>query len=286
MSNSIIDDRFYFSSETISLIKYYSGSTFVIKYGGSAMKDEFMQSNIINDICLLSSLGINIILVHGGGHIIDNWLKKLDIDPVFHNGIRITDFNTVEVVEMVLSAKVNKHLVTQLNNSNVLSVGLSCKDANLIMASPISSTHENYTGKVEKVNPAILTTLLSNNFLPVVSSVASDVYGNTYNLNADTAASFIAAALSVDKYIMITDTPGVLQDLNKPDSLMKNLNIDQVNQMKADGMISGGMIPKLDSCVYSLLNNVKEAHIIDGRLRHSLLYEILTFTGSGSKIIK
>nr|YP_009394831.1 acetylglutamate kinase [Polysiphonia elongata]ARW63393.1 acetylglutamate kinase [Polysiphonia elongata] len=286
MSNSIIDDRFYFSSETISLIKNYSGATFVIKYGGSAMKDESIQSNIIQDISLLSSLGINIILVHGGGYIIDHWLKKLNITPVFQDGIRITDYSTVEVVEMVLSAKVNKSLVSQFNKRNILSVGLSGKDANLITASPISDMSENYTGKVDNVNPFLLSTLLSNGFLPVVSSVACDVEGKTYNLNADTVASSIAASLSVDKYILITDTPGVLKDLKDSNSLMKNLTITQVNQLKNDGTISGGMIPKLDSCVYSLLNNVKEAHIIDGRLRHSLLHQTLTYAGRGSKIVK
>lgn len=286
MSNSIIDDRFYFSSETISLIKNYCGATFVIKYGGSAMKDKFIQSNIIQDISLLSSLGIKIILVHGGGYLVDHWLKKLNITPVFQDGIRITDYNTVEVVEMVLSAKVNKSLVSQFNERNILSVGLSGKDANLITASSISDTSENYTGKVDNVNPVILNTLLSNGFLPVVSSVACDIDGKTYNLNADTVASAIAASLSVDKYILITDTPGVLKNLQDSTSLIKNLNITQVNQFKTDGTVSGGMIPKLDSCVYSLLNNVKEAHIIDGRLRHSLLYETLTCSGRGSKIVK
>nr|YP_009394413.1 acetylglutamate kinase [Leptosiphonia brodiei]ARW62975.1 acetylglutamate kinase [Leptosiphonia brodiei] len=286
MSNSILDDRFYFFPETISLIKNYCGSTFVIKYGGSAMKDISIQSNIIQDISLLSSLGINIILVHGGGYAIDQWLEKLNINPVFHNGIRITDAVTVEVVEMVLSAKVNKKLVSEFNKSEVLAVGLSGKDANLITASSISGTPENYTGQVDNVNPIILSTLLSNGFLPVVSSVASDIHGNTYNVNADTVASFIASALKVDKYILITDTPGVLKNINDPNSLVKTLNIDQVNKFKSEGIIMGGMIPKLDSCVYAVLNNVKEAHIIDGRLRHSLLYETLTFIRNGSRIVK
>lgn len=285
MSNLIFDDRFYFSSETVSLIKSYYGSTFVIKYGGSAMKDDFIQSHVIKDISLLSSLGINIILVHGGGYLIDYWLKKLNIDPLFENGVRITDLNTAEVVEMVLSAKINKNLVTKLNQQNTMAVGLSGKDANLITSASLSNMPNNYTGKVDKIDTTILTALLSSGFLPVVSSVASDQAGITYNINADTVASSIAVALKADKYILITDTPGVLKDLNDSSSLMKTINIKQVNQLKSDGIIVGGMIPKLDSCIYSLRNNVKAAHIIDGRLRYSLLHEIFTASRIGTQIV-
>lgn len=280
------NDRFYINSETISFIQTYSGSTFLIKYGGSAMKNKLLQSYIIQDIVLLSSFNINIILVHGGGYIIDSWLRKLNIEPIFHNGIRVTDNKTIEVVEMVLSSKVNKKLVSQLNQSCVLAVGLSGKDANLINASSISGIFNDYTGKIDSINPDILSVLLSNGFIPVISSVAADNLGYTYNINADTAASFIAASLRVDKYILITDTLGVLKDLNRSDTIIRDLKINQIDDLKSDGTISGGMIPKLDSCTYSISNGVKESHIIDGRLKHSLLSEIFTFDRIGSRITK
>lgn len=285
MSNSIFDNRFYFSSDTVPLIKKYVGSTFVIKYGGSAMKDKVIQSNIIQDISLLSSLGIKIILVHGGGYAIDRWLEKLDIEPRFHNGIRVTDSKTIEVVEMVLSGQINKELVALLNEQNTVAVGLSGKDANLITASPLSQMSQNFTGKVNEVNPCILNTLLSNGFLPVVSSIASDVNGDTYNINADTVASAIASSLKADKYIMITDIPGVLLDVNKPDTLIKELSTYDIQNLRSTGIISGGMIPKLDSCSSAVNNMVKSAHIIDGRIRYSLLYELFTKSRIGSMVI-
>lgn len=282
----MIYNRFHLNSETVSLVKIYSGSIFVIKYGGSIMKDDLLQSYLIQDIVLLSSFGINIILVHGGGYIINNWLEKLNIESKFSDGVRITDRHAIEVVEMVLSGKVNKKLVSCLNKNNLLSVGLSGKDANLIVASSFSGKFDDYTGKIDVINPSILLTLLSNHFVPVISSIAFDVYGNTYNINADTAASFIASSLKVDKYILLTDTLGVLKNLAQSNTLIKNLSIEEANQLKADKIISGGMIPKIDSCIYSLSNGVKEAHIIDGKIRHVLLNEIFTFHRVGSRIIK
>lgn len=286
MSNSIVDDRFYISPEVISSIKAYSGSTFVIKYGGSVMQDKLLQYYMIQDIALLSSCGIKIILVHGGGYSINKWLKKLNIPTLFSNGVRVTDKDSIEVVEMVLSGSINKQLVLELNNHHIPSVGLSGKDANLIKASSLSGTDNDYTGKIDSVDPSILRILLSNGFIPVVSSIACDSLGNTYNVNADTVASYIAASMSVDKYILMTDTPGVLKDINNPETIIKNLNINQVNALKVEGVISGGMIPKLDSCIHCLVHNVRETHIIDGRLRYSLLTEILTSKGSGSTIVK
>ena len=286
MSNSTIYNRFHLNAETISLVKIYYRSIFVIKYGGSIMKDELLQSYLIQDIVLLSSFGINIILVHGGGYIINNWLEKLNIDSKFYNGVRITDRYAIEVVEMVLSGKVNKKLVSCLNKNNLLSVGLSGKDANLIVGSSLSGKFDDYTGKIDCINPSILLNLLSNRFIPVISSIAFDVYGNTYNINADTAASHIASSLKVDKYILLTDTLGVLKNVGESNTLIKNLSIEEATQLKVDGVISGGMIPKLDSCIYSLSHGVKEAHIIDGKIRHVLLHEIFTLNRLGSRIIK
>nr|YP_009399997.1 acetylglutamate kinase [Tolypiocladia glomerulata]ARW69816.1 acetylglutamate kinase [Tolypiocladia glomerulata] len=285
MSNTIQSNSFHFSSETISLIKYHIGSTFVIKYGGSVMKNDIMQYNIIQDISLLHVLGIKVILVHGGGYMIDRWLKKLNINSRFENGIRITDSETVEVVEMVLSGKINKKLVSLFNTIDVKALGLSGKDSNLVTALPISSKVGSFTGKVHHVNTNVLNILLSSGFLPVISSVASDTFGQTYNINADTLASSIAASLQADKYIMITDTPGILIDVNNPDTLVKKLNSCKAKKLKSDGLISGGMIPKLDSCLYSLNNNVKSAHIIDGKIRYSLLRELFTKDRVGSIIV-
>lgn len=286
MSNSISSNRFYFSSGTSSLIKNHVGSTFVIKYGGSVMKDLSVESNIIDDISLLSSLGIKIILVHGGGHIIDKWLERLNISPSFHNGVRVTDSETIEIVEMVLSGQVNKRLVSLFNNNGVYAVGLSGKDASLITASPLHKISENFTGMVDSVNPNVLKSLLSGGFLPVVSSTAPDIHGNTYNINADTLASSIASSMKVDKYIVITDTPGILLDLNKPETLIKKLSVKRLQTLKSSGVISGGMIPKLDSCLFALDNMVKAVHIVDGRLQHSLLHELFTESRVGSMILR
>lgn len=277
--------RFYFSSETISLIRQYVGSTFVIKYGGSAMKDEVVQSNVIEDIALLCSLGIKIILVHGGGYLVDTWLKKLDLNPRFENGIRITDAQTVEVVEMVLSGQVNKKIVSLFNNVNIPAVGLSGKDSNLVIASPRSNNDGDFTGTVSKVSTKILDNLTSSGFLPVISSIASNSLGSTYNINADTFASSIASAIQADKLILLTDTPGVLADISNPQTLIKDLNLEKINKLKSDGIIKHGMIPKVDACLDALRNNVKAAHIVDGMLRYSLLYELFTYSRIGSRIV-
>lgn len=285
MSNHTVSDRFYFSTDTLSLVNKYSGATFVIKYGGSAMQNNSLQIDVIKDISLLHVLGIKIVLVHGGGLFINNWLNKLNIQPKFENGIRITDHDTMEIVEMVLSGNINKHLVSLFNQNNILSIGLSGKDANLINASPMFDNSKNLTGKVESVNTLILDILLSNNCLPVVASVASDSDYNTYNVNADTAASSIASALKADKLILLTDTPGVLRNVDDSSSLISNLNLQSIKELYSEQIISDGMIPKIESCVNALNSNVKAAHIIDGRLKHSLLYEVLTSERVGSMIV-
>nr|YP_009394206.1 acetylglutamate kinase [Rhodomela confervoides]ARW62768.1 acetylglutamate kinase [Rhodomela confervoides] len=285
MSNHTVSDRFYFSTDTLSLVNKYSGATFVIKYGGSAMQNNSLQIDVIKDISLLHVLGIKIVLVHGGGLFINNWLNKLNIQPKFENGIRVTDHDTMEIVEMVLSGNINKHLVSLFNQNNILSIGLSGKDANLINASPMFDNSKNLTGKVESVNTLILDILLSNNCLPVVASVASDSDYNTYNVNADTAASSIASALKADKLILLTDTPGVLRNVDDSSSLISNLNLQSIKELYSEQIISDGMIPKIESCVNALNSNVKAAHIIDGRLKHSLLYEVLTSERVGSMIV-
>nr|ARW68782.1 acetylglutamate kinase [Palisada sp.] len=286
MSNTVTSDCFCFSNDTLSLIHKYTGSTFVIKYGGSAMQDTSLQSQVIQDLSFLHCLGINIILVHGGGMFIDQWLNKLNIKPVFQDGVRITDSQTMDVVEMVLVGRVNKKLVTLLNQNSINSVGLSGQDANLVIASSISDASSNLTGQVDSVNPQLLHLLLSNNFIPVVASVASDYRGNRYNINADTIASAIAVAVKADKLILLTDTPGLLLDLNDYSTLVKKLDLEKIRSLMSHNVISGGMIPKIQSCVDALIGDVKAAHIIDGRIKHSLLYELLTYDRVGSMIVQ
>lgn len=285
MSNFSASDGFYFSSDTLALINQYSGSTFVIKYGGSAMKDNALKINIIQDISLLHLLGIKIILVHGGGYLIDNWLNKLGIKPKFHNGLRITDIQTMEVVEMVLSGHINKNLVTLLSRYNVNSIGLSGKDAGLITAVPLYDSVDNFTGKVDKINVNLLDILMCNNLLPVIASVAADLQGCSYNINADTLASSIASSLQADKLILITDMPGLMFDVNDSSTLMKHINLNQIHRLTSEGVIKDGMIPKIDSCIDALNNNVAAAHIIDGRVRYSLLHEVLTYNRIGSMLV-
>nr|YP_010951611.1 Acetylglutamate kinase [Laurencia catarinensis]WMP12550.1 Acetylglutamate kinase [Laurencia catarinensis] len=285
MSNNSMTDRFYFSNDTLSLINKYIGSTFVIKYGGSAMQDSSLQSQVIKDLSLLYYLGINIVLVHGGGMFINHWLNKLNIKPLFENGVRITDSQTMEIVEMVLVGKVNKQLVSLFNQNSINSVGLSGQDANLVTASSMFDSSINLTGRVDSVNPKLLNLLLSNRFVPVISSVASDYSGNKYNINADTIASSIAVAIKAEKLVLLTDIPGVLLDLNDSSTLIKDLNLESIKSLKSNNVISGGMIPKVQCCVDALNGNVKSAHIIDGRIKHSLLHELLTYDRVGSMIV-
>nr|YP_010619931.1 Acetylglutamate kinase [Symphyocladia marchantioides]WAX03944.1 Acetylglutamate kinase [Symphyocladia marchantioides] len=285
MSNSVTSERFYFSADTLSLIREYVGSTVVIKYGGSAMKIKPLQLNVIYDIALLYSLGIKIILVHGGGYLIDNWLMKLNIKPKFERGLRVTDANTMEVVEMVLSGYVNKNLTSLLNQHNIPALGLSGKDAKLVTAFPLSQSFDNFTGKIDNINSQVLSTLLDNSFLPVVASVAADAKGQTYNINADTLASSIASYVKADKLILLTDTPGILSNVHDSSSLIKNINLNEIDDLKSAGVITDGMIPKIDSCIDALNNDVPAVHIIDGRVRYSLLYELLTNDRIGSMLV-
>ena len=284
MSNTFVSDRFYFSPNVLALIHKYAGSTFVVKYGGSVMRDSSLRVQFIQDLSLLHSCGIKVVLVHGGGAFINYWLNKLDIMPCFDNGIRVTDLPTMEVVEMVLVGKVNKQLVSLINQHKMIAVGLSGQDANLVVASPMSSATNNFTGQVDNVNPDILELLLFNKYIPVVASVATDSQGNRYNVNADTVASAIASSLNAEKLILVTDTPGVLMDVNDYSTLVKDLNLEMINHLKCNKTIVGGMIPKIQSCVDALKNNVQSAHIIDGTMRHSLLYEALTDERVGSMI--
>nr|YP_010196641.1 acetylglutamate kinase [Gracilaria cervicornis]UAD84038.1 acetylglutamate kinase [Gracilaria cervicornis] len=273
-------------NDLLPFIQDLYGSTIVIKYGGSAMKDISLKSKIIEDILFLYYMGIKVVIVHGGGPIINYWLKQMNIEPRFFNGIRVTDKITMELVEMVLVGKVNKDLVSLFNRSSNIAVGLSGKDANLITASSFFIDQpDNYTGKVEKVNLDIINILLSNGYIPVIASIASDLNGQSYNINADSVAGAIAECLNAQKLILLTDTPGIMLNIDKPASLIKHLNIEKLEDLKNQQIIAGGMIPKVDCCIQALKNNVVSAHIINGNIEHALLLEILTSIGIGSKLV-
>jgi acetylglutamate kinase len=272
-------------SEALPYIQKFAGRTVVVKYGGAAMKDSTLKDRVVRDLVFMSCVGIRPVLVHGGGPEINNWLEKIGIEPQFKDGLRVTDAATMDVVEMVLVGRVNKEIVSLINQSGGKGVGLCGKDGNLIVARPDGREGIGFVGEVSSVNVDILNTLVKSGYIPVVSSVAADENGQAYNINADTVAGEIAAALGAEKLILMTDTPGLMRDFKDPETLIPQLDIQGARALIEDGTVSGGMIPKLSCCVRSLAQGVKAAHIIDGRLQHSLLLEIFTDTGTGSMIV-
>ncbi|XP_057770879.1 acetylglutamate kinase, chloroplastic [Salvia miltiorrhiza] len=272
-------------SEALPFIQKFRGKTIVVKYGGAAMKSEALRASVIADVVLLSCVGLRIVFVHGGGPEINQWLGKLNIEPNFLNGLRVTDASTMEIVSMVLVGKVNKQLVALINKAGGTAVGLSGIDGRLLMARPSpNSSQLGFVGDIVSVDPTIIRPLIDNNHLPVIASVAADSTGQAYNINADTAAGELAAALGAEKLILLTDVAGILEDRNDPESLVREIDIKGVKKMIRDGKIAGGMIPKVDCCVRSLAQGVRTTSIIDGRLKHSLLLEILTDEGAGTMI--
>nr|YP_009298058.1 acetylglutamate kinase [Plocamium cartilagineum]AOM67996.1 acetylglutamate kinase [Plocamium cartilagineum] len=272
-------------NEIIPFIQQLAGNTIVIKYGGSAMKNQYLKMKVLEDILFLSYIGLKPVLVHGGGPMINSWLKRVNIEPRFENGVRITNKETMELVEMVLVGKVNKELVALLNQNDAKAIGLCGKDTNLIIGSKRFHAEDNYVGSVKKVNKKIITLLLDEGYIPVISSIAVDEKGQSYNINADTVASALAEELSAQKLILLTDTPGIMYDLNNPETLYRSLNIIEAQNLKKEKIVSGGMIPKIDCCIKALKGSVNSAHIIDGRIEHSLLLEILTSARIGSMLI-
>ena len=272
-------------SEALPYIQHFTGRTIVVKYGGAAMKDSTLKDKVVRDIVLLACVGMRPVVVHGGGPEINIWLEKLGIEPQFKDGLRVTDAATMEVVEMVLVGKVNKEIVSLINQAGGKAVGLCGKDANLIQARPDGREGIGFVGEVSGVKIQILESLVNSGYIPVVSSVAADDKGQSYNINADTVAGEIAAGLGAEKLILMTDTAGILEDCHKPDSLIAKLDIQEARQLVESGVVSGGMIPKVNCCVRSLAQGVKGAHIIDGRIPHALLQEIFTDAGIGSMIV-
>ncbi len=278
-------DRVQILSEALPYMQQFAGRTVVVKYGGAAMKEEHLRQDVIRDIVTMSFMGLRPVVVHGGGPEINSWLAKLNIEPQFINGLRVTDAATMEVVEMVLVGRVNKQIVEMINLAGGSAVGLCGKDGNLVRARSQGNDAIGFVGEVSSINIKLLTTLLNAGHIPVVSSVATDETGQAYNINADTVAGELAAALGAEKMILLTDIAGILRDYKDVSTLIRSLTISQARELIEQGIVSGGMIPKVQCCVRSLAQGVKAAHIIDGRVSHSLLLEIFTNSGVGSMIV-
>jgi acetylglutamate kinase len=272
-------------SEALPYIQKFANRTVVIKYGGAAMKESNLKDKVIRDIVFLSSVGVRPVVVHGGGPEINSWLTKLKIEPQFKNGLRVTDAATMDVVEMVLVGRVNKELVSLINQAGALAVGLCGRDGNLIKARPVETEGVGFVGEVTSIDTRLIKSLVNSGYVPVISSVADDETGQAYNINADTVAGEIAAALDAEKLILLTDTSGILKDFNDPSTLLTKLDIRTARDLIDRGIVSGGMIPKVNCCVRSLAQGVRAAHIIDGRIPHALLLEIFSDEGIGSMIV-
>jgi acetylglutamate kinase len=272
-------------SEALPYIQEFTGRTIVIKYGGAAMKEDTLKDKVIRDIVFLSCVGVRPVVVHGGGPEINSWLTKLNIEPQFKNGLRVTDAATMDVVEMVLVGRVNKELVSLINRAGGNAIGLCGKDGSMIKARPVDEEDVGFVGEVATVDPKLVETLVNSGYVPVISSVAADDEGQAHNINADTVAGEIAAALGAEKLILLTDTPGILRDYKDSSTLIYKLDIQTARGLINEGVVSGGMIPKVGCCVRSLAQGVRAAHIIDGRIPHALLLEIFTDDGIGSMIV-
>ena len=272
-------------SEALPYIQQFANRTVVIKYGGAAMKNNQLKEKVIRDIVFLSSVGVRPVVVHGGGPEINSWLSKLGIEPEFKDGLRVTDAATMDVVEMVLVGRVNKELVDLINRAGALAVGICGKDGNTIQARHVGKEDIGFVGEVSNVEPKLVETLVNSGYVPVISSVAADERGQPHNINADTVAGELAAALGAEKLILLTDTPGILQNYQDPSTLITQLDIKEARELIGQGIVSGGMIPKVNCCIRSLAQGVGAAHIIDGRIPHALLLEIFTDKGIGSMIV-
>ena len=272
-------------SEALPYIQKFANRTIVIKYGGAAMKDGTLKAGVIRDIVFLCSVGVRPVVVHGGGPEINIWLDKLGIEPQFKDGLRVTDADTMNIVEMVLVGRVNKELVSLINQAGGSAVGLCGKDGNLIQARPIGKEGIGFVGEITSINEELIQSLVSHGYVPIISSVAADKSGQAYNINADTVAGEIAASLQAEKLILLTDTPGILEDYHDPSTLITKLDIQKAREFIDSGIVSGGMIPKVNCCVRSLAQGVKAAHILDGRIPRALLLEIFTDEGIGSMIV-
>ena len=280
-------DRAQVLVEALPYIQRYYGKTVVIKYGGNAMISEELRRDVINDIILLRLVGINVVVVHGGGPEINELLKKTGKESKFVNGLRYTDEETMEVVQMVLCGKVNKNLVATLNRAGGQAVGLCGLDGGMLKAVRRQEDGVDYglVGEITEVDPKVIQDAIQDGFIPVISTVAQGTDEETsYNVNADTAAAKIAIAVGAEKLILLTDVRGLLRDRNDEDTLISQVRLAEVPELVSQGIISGGMIPKVDCCVDAVQNGVRRTHILDGRIPHSILIEVLSHAGIGTMI--
>ena len=272
-------------SEALPYIQSFKGRKIVIKYGGSIMEDEKLKKAFFRDIALLSSVGVCPVVIHGGGPEINTWLNKLEITPKFENGLRVTDRKTMDIVEMVLMGRVNKQIVRGINYTGSLAVGISGLDGNLIQSRELGDGSHGLVGEVTKINPELLDPLIEKGYIPVISSIGSTLKGDSHNINADFVAGEIAASINAEKLILLTDTPGILKKRDNKNTLVKQINLKEARAFIKKEIVTEGMLPKTECCIRALAQGVKAAHIIDGRIEHSLLLEVFTNSGIGTMII-
>lgn len=271
--------------EALPYIKKFSGKTFVIKYGGNAMVDQELKNQVINDIILMKYVGINPVIVHGGGPDINEWLAKSGIESEFIQGLRVTDEKIMEIVQMVLVGKVNKEIVALFENNGIKALGFSGIDGQTLVAKKKMLEIDGhfydlgFVGEVEKVNPALINKAIGDNYIPVIAPVGVDSLGQSYNINGDSSAGSIAASLNAEKLFLLTDIDGVL---DKEGNLISKIDHESAKKLVDDGTVSGGMIPKIECCIEAISNGVSSAHIVNGTLLHALLLEIFTDKGVGT----
>ena len=271
-------------TQALPYIKKYRGKIVVIKYGGNAMINEELKQQVMEDIALLWLIGVKVVLIHGGGPEISETMKKFGKKSEFVNGLRVTDKETVDIVQMVLAGKVNKTLVNLLQMKGGHAVGLSGIDGGILEAT-MKDEALGYVGEVTKIRTRPILDLLEKNYIPVISTIASDRQGNTFNINGDTAAASIAGALGAERLIMMTDIAGILRDKDDPSTLIPAITVGDARQLFQEGVISGGMIPKVDCCIEAIEKGVRHVVIMDGRVPHSILMELLTDEGAGTMVV-
>lgn len=273
-------------SQALPYIQKYHDKIVVIKYGGNAMENEQLKQNVMEDVVLLSEVGVKLVLVHGGGPDINQTLQMVGKESKFVNGLRYTDKETMDIVQMVLAGKTNKNLVNMISKLHAKAVGISGMDGHIIEAQKMVSENDlGYVGQIVKIHPELIFKLIDDGYIPVVASVGTDCQGNIYNVNADLAASAIAGALNAENMIFVSNVPGVLKNPEDEDSIMTNIHIRDVPKLEEDGIITGGMIPKVECCVDCVRQGVKKTVIIDGRVPHACLIEMLSDEGIGSMIV-
>lgn len=281
--NTEIDNesKAHIIAEALPHIQKYRKKTIVVKYGGNAMINNELKEAVMHDLVLLTTVGIKVVLVHGGGPEINKTLSKIGVESKFVDGLRVTDQETIDVVQMVLAGKVNKDLVCQIGNLGGHAIGLSGMDGNMIKCKPLDNKH-GFVGEIIKTNMDVIKEVLENNFIPVISTIGYDEQGNCYNINADTVAAQIAGDLKAEALISMTDIVGLLRDINDESTIIQKVFISDIPALIADGIIKGGMIPKIDSMTQAIRNGCTKTFIIDGRVPHSILMELLTDEGMGT----